>query len=194
MDANTKFVGSLFYEASSFVCFVLVDTTFFRVWSKCPFTVAWDTLYCIHTFLLVIPGHILKYPLFIALIHVACVGMNSAACTYATNFGMVEDWCTLLHCKSVGVGVGTVFNGKHHNPVISSCAPTNNVLCCFVIITYLLSNVASHPASHILPIVVFINCACLHMLITELLFLCCCCICWNERDDTWIWRQHIWCV
>ena len=66
------------------------------------------------------------------------------------------DWCTLLNCKSVGVGVGVgvgpFFSDNSHNPVLSSCAPTINVLCCFVIITSLLVKVASHLALPIFPI------------------------------------------
>ena len=64
---------------------------------------------------------------------------------------MLVDWCTLLHFKSVGVGFGTVFSDKRHNHVLSYCSPTINVLCCFVIITSLLVNVASHPGLHKLP-------------------------------------------
>jgi hypothetical protein len=67
----------------------------------------------------------------------------------------VCSWSTLAHCSGFGICVvgcclGLVM-GNFHNPVRGSRVPVNNILSSLVTMTFVMLNVASHPASHSFP-------------------------------------------
>ena len=96
----------------------------------------------------------------------------------------------LVACLEVAGGNASV--ARHH--MSDNCACTDPKITCISVAEFIEVSVLNTTNEFFLEgivhvSIVFINCACLHMLIAELLSLCCCYITWNDRNDTWIWRR-----
>jgi hypothetical protein len=133
-----------------------VDQIFCRVWSRCPLAVADVCGSCLLTAAVARPGQVVKYSRLMAAIQVDLTGLNAAAWRYLIMRRMpVWSWSTLAHWSVVGSGVCRwclgVCIGNFHNPMRVSLDPVNTVVLSLKTTTLSLSNVASHPAAHSLP-------------------------------------------
>ena len=74
----------------------LVDRTFCHSWRRCPFAVAMLLSKCFRTRAEVRPGHVVKKPAVIAVVHVDTTGMKAARWRYCIISDLVERVWTLL--------------------------------------------------------------------------------------------------
>ena len=93
-------------------------------------------------------GHVLNYPQLKAIARVSYTGLNAAACIYLMEFYLPLTLCMLLlWC----VGMSSIYRGVIHNPAITSLVPCNNIFKLLVTAMVFWLKLASHPASHNLP-------------------------------------------
>ena len=94
--------GSGSSGSSRLGCGVCVDQIPFDIIFICPMLVCSDRSRCFLTLLAVRPGHVLYYPLLMALIQVAITGKSAHACIYDINASTHEMVYTLVAvCCSV---------------------------------------------------------------------------------------------
>ena len=74
----------------------LVDRTFCRSWRRCPFAVAMLLVKCFRTRADVSPGHVVKKPAVISVVHDDTTGLKAALWRYCMMSALVERVWTLF--------------------------------------------------------------------------------------------------
>ena len=97
----------LLYSRSVSGGFSLVDFIPCLLMCKCPIVVFLDFYRCLLISFLVRLGHIFRYPCLMALMILAVVGLNSAACEYCDSSGF-DAWPIILLITAAGCWVSRV--------------------------------------------------------------------------------------
>ena len=74
----------------------LVERTFCRSWQRCPFAVAIILGQCFLTRAAVSPGHVVKKPAVIVVVHYDATGLKAALWRYCMISALMDEVCTLL--------------------------------------------------------------------------------------------------
>ena len=81
----------------------LVDCTFCRYWQRCPFAVAMLLGKCFRTRADVRPGHVVKKPAVIMVVHDVTTGLRAYLCRYCMMSDLVERvWTLFEHGECLG--------------------------------------------------------------------------------------------
>ena len=81
----------------------LVDRKFCRSWQRCPFAVAILLGKCFRTRVGLRPGHVVKKPAVIAVVHDATIGLKAALWRYCMMSDLVERvWALFEHREYCG--------------------------------------------------------------------------------------------
>lgn len=108
------------------------------------------------------PGHVEKKPFSTALIHVDGTGLKAAACRNWIASCIVVAWYTELHrCPAPDMPsvVAACIIGTRQRPLRRSRCPARISFPRSLMLTLSLSNSATHPASHIVPMETRLFCA-----------------------------------